>query len=66
MIAGGAPRAAHEVLDRARTTTDGTLQAIIQVPDWAGTEKRFVFVIIGTDPDWKARSSPFEITGTRL
>jgi LysM repeat protein len=66
MIAGGAPRAAYEVLDRVQTSADGTLQATLQVPDWAGTEKRFVFIIIGVDRDWKARSSPFEISGTRL
>jgi murein DD-endopeptidase MepM/ murein hydrolase activator NlpD len=65
-IAGGGPHAAYEVLDRTQTSTDGTLQATLQVPDWAGTEKRFVFIIIGTDPNWKARSSPFEITGTKL
>ncbi len=66
VIGGGAPRSAYEVLDRARTTADGTLQAAVRIPEWAGDRERFVLTLSAPDGSWKVRSAPFQVTGTRL
>jgi len=66
VIGGGAPRSAYEVLDRARTTSDGTLQTTLRIPDWASDHERFVVTIAADDGNWRVRSSPFRITGTKL
>jgi LysM repeat protein len=62
-IAGGPPRSAHEILDRARTSSDGTLQATVRVPEWAGDHRRFVFVVANADGTLRARSQAFEVAG---
>ena len=64
-IGGGAPRTAYEILDRARTSSDGTLQATVRVPEWAAENGRFVFVIASADGTFRARSPAFEIAGVR-
>lgn len=66
VVGGGAPHSAYEVLDRARTTADGTLQAAVRIPDWAGDHERFVLTVAAPDGSWKVRSAPFQVTGTRL
>jgi len=66
VIGGGAPRSAYEVLDRTRTTAEGTLRATVRIPDWAGDHERFMLTIAASEGGWKVRSSPFQITGTRL
>ena len=63
---GGVPRAAYEVLDRARTTADGTLQATVRIPEWAGDRERLVLTVAAPDGSWKVRSAPFQVIGTRL
>jgi LysM repeat protein len=65
-IGGGAPRSAYEVLDRARTTPDGTLQTTVRIPDWAADRERFVLTLAAPDGSWKVRSAPFRVTGTKL
>jgi LysM repeat protein len=66
VIGAGPPRQAYDVLDRARTRADGTLQATVQVPEWADAGKPLVFVIAGADGDWTTRSPLFQVSGTKL
>jgi hypothetical protein len=66
VIGGGAPRSAYEVLDRARTTPDGTLQVTVRIPEWAGDQERIVLTLAPPDGSWKVRSAPFQVTGTKL
>ncbi|MBD2750847.1 LysM peptidoglycan-binding domain-containing protein [Microvirga sp. BT688] len=66
VIGGGASRAAYEVLDRARTSANGTLQATVRIPDWAGDRERFVLTVAAPDGSWRVRSAPFQVTGTKL
>jgi hypothetical protein len=61
----GAPQAAYDVIQTARTGADGTLRAAIRVPDWAGDLKRMVLVVAAEDGSWSVRSEPL-VTGTRL
>jgi len=65
-IGGGAPRSAYDVIDTARTGSDGTLQVNIQVPASAGNADRIVFTIAGAKDGWQVHSSPFRVTGTKL
>jgi len=65
-IGGGAPRSAYEVLDRARTTPDGTLQKTVRIPGWAADRERFVVTLAAPDGSWKVRSAPFRVTSTKL
>jgi hypothetical protein len=60
-IGGGTPHSAYQVLDQARSTDSGTLQATVQVPDWADTADRFVLVIVDSDGKTRVRSSAFRI-----
>ncbi len=62
-IGGGPPRSAYEVLARARSSGDGTLQATVQLPAWAGEMRRFVFVVASENGNLTLRSSPFTVTG---
>lgn len=66
VIGGGAPGSAYEVLDHARTSPDGTLQATVRMPEWAGERERFVLTVAAEDGSWKVRSRVFHITGTKL
>jgi murein DD-endopeptidase MepM/ murein hydrolase activator NlpD len=66
VIGGGAPRTAYEVLQQARTTVDGTLQASVRIPDWSTGQERFVVTVAAEEAEWKVRSTPFQITGTKL
>jgi len=66
VIGGGGPRAAYEVLDQARTTAEGTLHATIRIPDWAIDHERFIMTVAAEAGDWKVRSAPFQISGTKL
>lgn len=63
VVGGGQRGAAYEVLDSVRTGGDGTAQAMVRVPDWAGTTGQFVFVVASLDPSVTARSEPFLVTG---
>jgi hypothetical protein len=66
VIGGGAPRTAYEVLQQARTSADGTLQATVRIPDWSTGQERFVVTFAAEEAEWKVRSAPFQITGTKL
>ena len=66
VIGGGAPRTAYEVLQQARTSADGTLQASVRIPDWSIGQERFVVTVAADEAEWKVRSAPFQITGTKL
>jgi LysM repeat protein len=66
VIGGGAPRTAYEVLQQARTGADGTLQASVRIPDWSTGQERFVVTLAAEEAEWKVRSAPFQITGTKL
>ena len=59
VIGAGAPGQAYEVLDRARTSVDGTLQATVRVPEGADGSDRLVFTVAGDG--WKARSPAFAV-----
>ena len=63
ILGGGTPGAAYEVLDSALTGDDGTLQATVRVPGWAGGAGPFVFVVASTGSGVLARSEPFVVTG---
>jgi len=65
VIGGGAPRTAYEVLQRARTTAGGTLQASIRIPEWSTGQERFVVTVAADEGGWKVRSAPFQIAGTK-
>jgi murein DD-endopeptidase MepM/ murein hydrolase activator NlpD len=65
-IGGGAPRTADEVLQQATTTADGGLQATVRIPDWSAGQERFVVTVAAEEAEWKVRSAPFQITGTKL
>jgi LysM repeat protein len=66
VIGGGAPRTAYEVLQQAKTSADGTLQATIRVPDWSTGQERFAVITASEEAEWKVRSAPIQITGTKL
>jgi len=66
VIGGGAPRTAYEVLQQAKTTAEGTLQASVRIPDWSTGQERFVVTVAAEEGEWKVRSTPFQITGTKL
>ena len=66
VVGAGAPRQAYEVLEQARTSPDGTLQATVRVPDWAQAG-RLTFVIAGPGGEWAVRTRTFDVTpGAKL
>lgn len=66
VLGAGAPQAAYDVVQTARTASDGTLQAAVRVPDWAGDMRRVVLVVAAEDGSWSVRSEPVQLTGTKL
>jgi LysM repeat protein len=66
VLGAGAPQAAYDVVQTARTGSDGTLRAAVRVPDWAGDMRRVVLVVAAEDGSWSVRSGPVQVTGTRL
>ena len=66
VIGGGAPRTPSEVLQQAPTRADGNLQTTVRVPDWSAGQERFVVTVAAEEAEWKVRSAPFQITGTKL
>lgn len=58
-IGAGAPGRAYEVLDRARTSVDGTLRATVRAPEGVDGAERLVFTVAGDG--WKARSPAFAL-----
>lgn len=61
LIGAGAPRAASQALDRARTTDAGTLQVTIPVPAWASEMDKVQFVVADSAGRTEARSTAFNI-----
>jgi LysM repeat protein len=59
-IGAGPPRSEYEILERARTTRDGRLEATIQVPEWSADPGAIVFVV-ETDRV-RLTSEPFKVT----
>ena len=67
-IAGGAPDGDYQIIEPARTSTEGTLQVTVQLPAWADPQRDFIFVIASPNIDVAARSATFdvlEITGSK-
>lgn len=62
ILGGGNPSAAYEVLDSALTDGNGTLQATVPVPAWAGDAGQLVFVVVSAERRLVVRSAPFEVT----
>jgi hypothetical protein len=38
----------------------------VQIPDWSTGQERFVVTVAAEEAEWKVRSAPFLITGTKL
>ena len=66
VIGAGRPQAAYQVIERAKTGSDGTLRTSLRIPDWAGEADRLVIVVAAEDSEWTLRSQPIRVTGTRL
>jgi ElaB/YqjD/DUF883 family membrane-anchored ribosome-binding protein len=60
-IAGGAPARDYRIIERARTSAEGTLQATIQLPPWADPQRDFIFVIAIPDMNLAVRSARFDV-----
>lgn len=66
VVGAGQRGTAYEVLQRARTSGDGTVQATVQVPGWASVTAPFVFVVAGVEQGATIRSEPFLVTGPAI
>jgi murein DD-endopeptidase MepM/ murein hydrolase activator NlpD len=66
VVGAGRPQAAYQVIERAKTGSDGTLRTSVRIPDWAGEADRLVIVVAAENSDWILRSQPIRVTGTRL
>ncbi|SKA04383.1 LysM peptidoglycan-binding domain-containing protein [Consotaella salsifontis] len=60
-IVGGGRRSAYTVLDEARTTPDGTLQAAVEIPRDVGDQSAYRISVRGKDDAWKAVAPLFTI-----
>jgi hypothetical protein len=38
----------------------------VRIPDWSTGQERFVLTVAAEQAEWKVRSAPFQITGTKL
>ncbi|WP_414476032.1 LysM peptidoglycan-binding domain-containing protein [Microvirga sp. M2] len=65
VIGASRPQAAYEVLQNARTSSDGSLQMIIRIPDWAADTPRLAIVVAAENGDWSIRSQPIRVTGSK-
>jgi hypothetical protein len=65
VIGTGHPQAAYEVLQKARTSSDGTVQMDVRVPDWAADTPRLAVVVAAEGGDWTIRSQPIRVTGSK-
>lgn len=63
-IAGGVPDGDFDLLEQARTSSDGTLQVTVQVPQNADPRRDFIFVIANSDINVAARSATFDVVQT--
>lgn len=60
-IGGGPPDGDYAILDTARTSAEGTLQATVQVPANADPQRDFIFVIANPELNLAARSAIFDV-----
>lgn len=60
-IAGGAPDGDYQVLETARTSSEGTLQVTVQLPKGADPKRDFIFVIASPELNIAARSATFDV-----
>lgn len=65
VIGAGRPQAAYEVLKNARTSSDGSLQVSVRMPDWAADTPRLAVVVAAENGDWTIRSQPIRVTGAK-
>jgi hypothetical protein len=65
VIGAGRPQAAYEVLEKARTSSGGSLQLTVQIPDWAADTSRLAIVVAAESGDWTIRSEPIQVTGSK-
>jgi hypothetical protein len=63
-IGGGAPDGDYDVLDSARTSSEGTLQVTVPLPKNADPQRDFIFVIASPDLNVAARSATFDVVET--
>jgi LysM repeat protein len=63
-IAGGVPGGEYQILETARTTTDGTLQVTVEIPEWADPERDFMFVMANPELSVAARSEVLDVVAT--
>jgi len=66
VIGAGQRQAAYEIIERTRTGPDGTLHMNVRVPDWAMTMNQMVLVVAAENGEWKVRSEPIKVTGSKL
>lgn len=62
-IAGGVPGGEYQILETARTTTDGTLQVTVEIPQWADPKQGFMFVMANPELSLAVRSETLNIVG---
>lgn len=60
-IAGGAPDGDYDVLESARTSSEGTLQVTVQLPEGADPQRDYIFVIASPDLNVAVRSATFDV-----
>ncbi|WP_363351602.1 hypothetical protein [Methylocystis echinoides] len=65
-IAGGAPASDYQIIETARTSEEGTLQATIQLPPWADQQRDFIFVIAIPEMNIAVRSATFKVMEQRV
>jgi hypothetical protein len=66
IVGAGRPQAAFEIVERARTSADGTLQVSIRIPDWAAEARHLTIVVAAEDDSWRIRSQPITVMGAKL
>jgi LysM repeat protein len=60
-IGGGVPEGDYAVLESARTTAQGTLQATVQLPRDVDPARDFIFVVASADHNIAVRSARFDV-----
>ncbi|WP_425487069.1 hypothetical protein [Microvirga makkahensis] len=66
VIGAGRRQAAYEIIERARTSSDGTLRMNVRVPDWAANMRQLAVVVAAENSEWSIRSEPITVTGSKL
>jgi LysM repeat protein len=66
VIGAGRRQAAYEIIERARTSSDGTLRMNVRVPEWAADVRQLAVVVAAENSDWSIRSEPITVTGSKL